>query len=62
MTIPRSIHVTADGIILFFFFDQVYSIVGFPGGSVVKNPPANAGDAGEPPGEENGDHSSILAW
>jgi len=31
----------------------------FPGGSVVKNPPANAGDAGSlhglgrPPGEEN---------
>ena len=33
---------------------------GFPGNSVVKNPPANAGDAGlipglgRPPGEENG--------
>ena len=47
MTISRSIHVTADGIILFFFYGQVYSIVGFPGGSVVKNPPANAGDAGD---------------
>ena len=23
------------------------SIVGFPGGTVVKNPPANAGDAGD---------------
>ena len=34
--------------------------MGFPGGSVVKNPPANAGDvglargSGRPPGEENG--------
>ena len=33
--------------------------MGFPGGSVVKNPPANAGDAGSisglgrSPGEEN---------
>ena len=35
-------------------------LLGFPGGSVVKNPPANAGDAGSIPGpgrypaEENG--------
>ena len=41
---------------------------GFQGSSVVKNPPANAGDLGsipEPgrsPGEGNGWHSSILAW
>ena len=41
---------------------------GFPGGSVVKNPPANAGDMGSTlrlggsPGEGNGNHSSILAW
>ena len=34
--------------------------MGFPGGSVIKNPPANAGDAGSVPGlgrsprEENG--------
>ena len=37
----------------------------------VKNPPANAGNAGDEgsiprlgrsPGEENGTHSSILAW
>ena len=34
--------------------------MGFPGGSVVKNPPANAGDmgfipgSGRSPGEENG--------
>ena len=45
---------------------------GFPGGSVVKNPPANAGDVvsilgsershGEGNGKEKGTHSSILAW
>ena len=40
----------------------------FPGGSVVKNMPANVGDAGSVPwsgtssGEGNGTHSSILAW
>ena len=44
--------------------------MGFPGGSVVKNPPANAGDLGSIPelgrstGEGNGNpiHSIILAW
>ena len=41
---------------------------GFPGGSVVKNPPANAGEAvwslaGEHPLEEEmATYSSILAW
>ena len=41
---------------------------GFPGGSVVKNPPANGGDAGLIPGWENplekemATHSNILAW
>ena len=40
----------------------------FPGGSVVKNIPANAGDAGSIPGwkdyleKEMATHSSILAW
>ena len=40
----------------------------FPGGSVVKNPPANSGDtglilgSGKSPGEEMAIHSSILAW
>ena len=28
------------------------SLIGFPGGSVVKNPPASAGDAGSVPGLE----------
>ena len=41
---------------------------GFPGGSVVKNPPANAGDTGSIPGwgrsseKEMATCSSILAW
>ena len=41
---------------------------GFPGDSVVKNPPANPGDVdsipelGRSPGEGNGNYSSILAW
>ena len=40
----------------------------FPGGSVVKNPLANARDTdlipdlGRSPGEGNGTHSSVLAW
>ena len=37
----------------------------FPGGLVVKNPPANAGDAGLIPGlgrSPGGENGSILAW
>ena len=39
----------------------------FPGGSVVKNPSANAGDEGSIPGSrrfpgEGNGYSSILAW
>ena len=42
--------------------------MGFPGGLVVKNPPANAGDSGlipelgRSPGEGNGNPSNILDW
>ena len=45
--------------------------VGFPGGTVVKNPPASAGDTRDmgsilgqedPLKEEIATHSSILAW
>ena len=42
--------------------------LGFPGGSVVENPPANAGDVGSIPGQEDplekemAIHSSNLAW
>ena len=44
---------------------------GFPGGTVVQNPPANAGDtrdaglfpgSGRSPGEGHATRSSILAW
>ena len=44
------------------------SIEGFPGGSVVKNPPAEAGDMDSVPGlggsleKEMATHCSILAW
>ena len=43
-------------------------MVGFPGGSVGKNPPANARDVVQPLGHEDplkkemATHSSILAW
>ena len=43
-------------------------MMGFPGGSVVKNPPANAGDTRlilgweGPLEQEMITHSSILAW
>ena len=51
--------------------DNLLVMKGFPGGSVIKNPPANAGDPGDTgliPGwedslkEEVAIHSSILAW
>ena len=35
---------------LYSVVDNVLTIRGFPGGSVVKNPPANAGVAGSIPG------------
>ena len=48
------------------------SLQGFPGGTEVKNLPVKAGDGGDnrhsipgsgrSAGEENGTHSSILAW
>ena len=43
-------------------------LLGFPRGSIVKNPPGNAGDAGSipgsgrTPGKEMAIHSGILAW
>ena len=50
------------------FLGSLFCSMGFPGGSVVKNLPANAGHTGVIPGferslgEGNGSHSSILAW
>ena len=49
-----------------WFLEQLHSILGFPGGSVVKNLPANAGDTGSIPGwedpleKEMATHFSIL--
>ena len=43
-------------------------VLGSPGGSVVKNPPASAGDmglvpgSGISPGEEMAAHFGILVW
>ena len=56
---------------LFLFFKFKYHLQtswGLPGSSVVKSPPANAGDAGSIHGSEDplkkkmATHSSILAW
>ena len=51
----RSTHVVANGEFSFFMIEQysiivcvcMYVYMGFPGGSVVKNPPAKTGDAGD---------------
>ena len=43
-------------------------LVGLPGGSLVKNPPPNAGDTSSIPDQEDSldedtaTHSSLLAW
>ena len=50
------------------YFSASKVMMGFPGDSVVKNPCANAGDAGSIPGqrrfpgEEMATHSSTLVW
>ena len=36
-----------DQVYLFFFFNWSVIALGFPGGTVIKNPPANAGDTGD---------------
>ena len=47
---------------------KYFIFLGFPGGSVVKNPPANAGDADWSLGQEDplekeiATHSNSLAW
>ena len=48
--------------------NQLYGNRGFPGDSVVKNPPANTGDMGsilgrgDTLGKKMATHSNILAW
>ena len=48
------------------YFMSVSNCMDFLGSSVVKNPPANTGDAGSIPGlpleKELASHSKILAW
>ena len=50
-----------------FFVVGTYSL-GFPGDSMVENPPVSAGDSSSVPGSEDplekviASHSSILAW
>ena len=57
-----------DGIDVNFPFVILYYRYALPGGPVVKNPPANAGNMDLIPGSEkslgvgNGNSSSILAW
>ena len=54
---------------MYIRYTYIYNL--FQGGSVLKNPPANAGDTedfglipglGRCPGGGDGNHSSILAW
>ena len=55
-------------LIIIIIFVESVSILGFPGGSVIKNPLANAPDVGSIPGsgrspeKEMAAHASILAW
>ena len=50
------------------FSERLLHIMGIPGGSVVKNLPANTGDVvwslgqEDPLGKEMATHSSIFAW
>ena len=50
------------------FLVNIYEVLGFPGGSVVKNPPANAEIQVQSLGQEDplekgmATQSSILAW
>ena len=46
---------------------HTHTYLGFPGGLVVKNPPANAGDSGDMGWEDSleeemATHSGIFAW
>ena len=47
MISSRSIPVAANGIGSFFFMAEYYSTVGFPSGSVLKNPPVSEVDTGD---------------
>ena len=51
-----------------YMYTYIHTSLGFPGGSVVKNPPANVGDVGSIPGlgrfprEGNVNTLQYLAW
>ena len=52
---------------MYVYIYYLFTYLGFPGGSVVKNLPANAEDTGslgqeDPLGKEMATHSSSLAW
>ena len=70
---PSKVHYSASCFSIFQLLypgnnsTSVHRELGFPGSSVVKNLPANVGDASLIPGlgrkrEEMATHSSILAW
>ena len=50
------------------FYERAMKFVGFSGGSVVKSPPANAGDSGSipgsgrSPGKDMATHPGVLIW
>ena len=46
----------------FNFTQQILLLWGSPGGSVVNNPPANAGDKDSIPGEGMATCSRVLTW
>ena len=54
--------------ICFILLISPHNFLGFPGGSMVKNPPTNAGDvdlipgSGRPLEKEMATHPSTLAW
>ena len=65
---PLSLNVPATSAPSPSFHSGLLPLWGFPGSSVVKNPPANVGDrssipgSGRSPEKEMAIHSCILAW
>ena len=64
MTTHNTLH-TSFAILICVYKIQVAKVVGLPGGSVVKNLPANAGDEGSIPGSgisSGGEHGNPLQY
>ena len=59
-------HCISEAVVLYFLQVRLESRKGFPGGLLVKNPPANAGDSGWIPGlgrsPGRGNGNLLLAW